>query len=115
MKFLINKNQYGLSAIVGDKEKKQKVYIPVWMDEEHEAELKDGYTYLIEETNANLAPFEKKDKTLGVKLFIREFVLKKEYAPFESKKVEVKQTEPKADIPEPLAKFEPIDDDRLPF
>lgn len=114
MKFLISKNQYGLSAVIKDKDKNLKTYIPVWMDEEHEAELKEGYSYLIEETNANFAPFEKKDKTIGLKLFVREFVIKREYTPLENKQAVAKE-EPKKDIPEPLMKFEPIEDDRLPF
>ena len=112
MKFLINKNQYGLSAVVSDKEKNKKLYIPVWIDEEKSKNLKEGYTYYIEETNANFAPFEKKDKTLMLKLFIREFNIIKEYAPLESKQAEVKKEEP---LPEPLPKFEPIDDENLPF
>ena len=111
MKFLITKNQYGLSAVVNDKEKSLKLYIPVWMDEENSKEIKEGYTYLIEETNANLAPYQKKDKTIGVKLFVREFVIKKEYAPFENKQGEAKE-EP---LPEQLKNFEPIQDEILPF
>jgi hypothetical protein len=124
MKILINKTQYGVSAIVnnGDAKNPVKCFIDVWTPDEKAKMLKTDTRYLIKVIDGGLSCYKKRDGSTAPKLLIKDFEILKTYqnnysTPTATARPVTKPVEkPVVKPAEPtLPNVAPIDDETLPF